>query len=151
MPFEGLPGNLSALSEIDLRQTYERKMKIQCFGQTCPGQTDRRTDRLTPWAPYGAKNPLYKPDIPLHPAVLTVPVVSPAHAFPCYTSPWDLKEGFYLDMHGNWMMRLWIQQSANSRQFYIKVLPCTRVSAGLSSQDSSSFLNSFLLLLAPSA
>ena len=40
--------------ETDLRQTYERKMKIQCFRQTCV----RRTDRVTPWAPDGAKKVL---------------------------------------------------------------------------------------------
>ena len=33
--------------ETDLRQTYERKMKIQCFRELCPGQTHR----VTPWAP----------------------------------------------------------------------------------------------------
>ena len=46
--------------ETDLRLIYERKMKIQSFRQVCAGQTDtrtdRHTDRLTPWAPDGAKN-----------------------------------------------------------------------------------------------
>ena len=37
--------------KTDLRQTYERKMKIQCFRALCPGQTDRQTDRVTPLAP----------------------------------------------------------------------------------------------------
>ena len=30
-------------------------MKIQCFKQTCAGQTDRQTDRVTPLAPDGAE------------------------------------------------------------------------------------------------
>ena len=37
---------LVLITETDLRLTYERKMKIQCFRETCAGQTDR----LTPWA-----------------------------------------------------------------------------------------------------
>ena len=38
---------------------WPRKMKIDCSIQTCPGQTDRRTDKVTPWASVGAKNNKY--------------------------------------------------------------------------------------------
>ena len=41
--------------ETDLRQTLEREMKIECFWQTCSTQTYRQTDKVTPWAPDGAK------------------------------------------------------------------------------------------------
>ena len=44
----------------DLSQTYERKMKIQCFKQTCAARTDRQTRIVTPHAPDGAINILYK-------------------------------------------------------------------------------------------
>ena len=40
--------------ETDLRQTYGRKMKIQCFRQTCARRTDTQSD-TRPWAPDGAK------------------------------------------------------------------------------------------------
>ena len=32
---------------------------LKSFRQTCPGQTDRRTDKVTPWASVGAKNNKY--------------------------------------------------------------------------------------------
>ena len=44
--------------ETDLRLTWDlwKKMKIQCFRALCAGQTDRQTDRrtdsVTPWAPW---------------------------------------------------------------------------------------------------
>ena len=40
--------------EIDLRHSWERKMKIQCCKQNCAEQTDKHK-QLTPLAPDGAK------------------------------------------------------------------------------------------------